>query len=47
VERFRSAEFNWLEKNGKRYGWFHPDWAYSSPFEPWHWEYDPKMDKLP
>ncbi|MGN9786857.1 D-alanyl-D-alanine carboxypeptidase family protein [Nonomuraea sp. ZG12] len=47
VERFRSAEFNWMEKNGKRYGWFHPDWAYSSPFEPWHWEYDPKMDKLP
>ncbi|MEV4221950.1 D-alanyl-D-alanine carboxypeptidase family protein [Nonomuraea sp. NPDC049725] len=47
VERFRSPEFNWLEKNGKRYGWFHPDWAYSSPFEPWHWEYDPKMDTLP
>ncbi len=46
VERFRSAEFNWLEKNGKRYGWFHPDWAYSSPFEPWHWEYDPKIDTL-
>ncbi|WP_327089216.1 D-alanyl-D-alanine carboxypeptidase family protein [Nonomuraea sp. NBC_01738] len=46
VERFRSAEFNWLEKNGKRYGWFHPDWAYSSPFEPWHWEYDPKIDLL-
>ncbi|GAA0940941.1 M15 family metallopeptidase [Nonomuraea longicatena] len=46
VERFRSAEFNWLEKNGKRYGWFHPDWAYSSPFEPWHWEYDPKIDPL-
>lgn len=46
VERFRSPEFNWLEKNGRRYGWFHPDWAYSSPFEPWHWEYDPKMDVL-
>ncbi|MEV0584023.1 M15 family metallopeptidase [Nonomuraea sp. NPDC050310] len=46
VERFRSAEFNWLEKNGKRYGWIHPDWAYSSPFEPWHWEYDPKSDSI-
>jgi zinc D-Ala-D-Ala carboxypeptidase len=46
VERFRSAEFNWLEKNGKRYGWIHPDWAYSSPFEPWHWEYDPQSDSL-
>ncbi|MFG1947767.1 D-alanyl-D-alanine carboxypeptidase family protein [Nonomuraea sp. NPDC048826] len=46
VERFRSAEFNWLEKYGKKYGWYHPDWAYSSPFEPWHWEYDPKIDSV-
>ncbi|MER6946510.1 D-alanyl-D-alanine carboxypeptidase family protein [Nonomuraea sp. NPDC000554] len=44
VERFRSSEFVWMEKNAKRYGWFHPAWAYSSPFEPWHWEYDPKID---
>nr|WP_055507952.1 M15 family metallopeptidase [Nonomuraea pusilla] len=44
VERFRSAEFVWMEQNSKRYGWFHPAWAYSSPFEPWHWEYDPKLD---
>ncbi|GLW12029.1 hypothetical protein Misp01_71570 [Microtetraspora sp. NBRC 13810] len=43
VERFRSAEFNWLEANSKRYGWIHPQWAYSNPFEPWHWEYDPKL----
>ena len=47
VERFRSPEFNWMEQNGKKYGWIHPDWAYSSPFEPWHWEYDPKVDALP
>ncbi|MDA0631915.1 D-alanyl-D-alanine carboxypeptidase family protein [Nonomuraea sp. MCN248] len=46
VERFRSAEFNWLEKYGKKYGWYHPDWAYRSPFEPWHWEYDPKIDSV-
>jgi hypothetical protein len=46
VERFRSTEFVWMEKNSKRYGWFHPAWAYSSPFEPWHWEYDPKIDSL-
>jgi LAS superfamily LD-carboxypeptidase LdcB len=46
VERAGSAEFVWMEKNSKRYGWFHPSWAYSSPFEPWHWEYDPKIDKL-
>lgn len=47
VERFRSPEFNWMEQNGKKYGWIHPDWAYSSPFEPWHWEYDPEVDALP
>lgn len=46
VERFRSAEFNWLEKYGKKYGWIHPDWAYRSPFEPWHWEYDPEADSV-
>ncbi|TMR39686.1 peptidase M15 [Nonomuraea zeae] len=46
VERSGSAEFVWMEKNSKRYGWFHPSWAYSSPFEPWHWEYDPKIDSL-
>ncbi|MFG1700978.1 D-alanyl-D-alanine carboxypeptidase family protein [Nonomuraea sp. NPDC049309] len=46
VERSGSPEFVWMEKNAKRYGWFHPSWAYSSPFEPWHWEYDPKIDKM-
>ncbi|MEU3168511.1 D-alanyl-D-alanine carboxypeptidase family protein [Streptosporangium sp. NPDC006930] len=46
VERFRSAEFNWLEANGKKYGWIHPKWAYVSPFEPWHWEYDPEIGSL-
>ena len=43
VEVFRSAQFNWLEANSKKYGFIHPDWAYVSPFEPWHWEYDPKL----
>ncbi|GAA3133107.1 D-alanyl-D-alanine carboxypeptidase family protein [Streptosporangium carneum] len=46
VERFRSAEFNWLEANSKKFGWMHPRWAYVSPFEPWHWEYDPKLGSL-
>ncbi|GGO30205.1 hypothetical protein GCM10010116_60520 [Microbispora rosea subsp. aerata] len=46
VQIFRSVQFNWLEANSKRYGWVHPDWAYSSPFEPWHWEYDPKLGSL-
>lgn len=46
IQIFRSAEFNWLEENGKRFGWIHPDWAYRSPFEPWHWEYDPQVGSL-
>ncbi|WP_433245854.1 D-alanyl-D-alanine carboxypeptidase family protein [Streptosporangium sp. CA-135522] len=46
VQNFRSAQFNWLESNGKKFGWFHPKWAYISPFEPWHWEYDPKLGSL-
>ncbi|WP_302893166.1 D-alanyl-D-alanine carboxypeptidase family protein [Actinomadura luzonensis] len=46
VERSGSVEFVWMEKNSKKFGWFHPSWAYSSPFEPWHWEYDPKLGSL-
>ncbi|UOE19459.1 D-alanyl-D-alanine carboxypeptidase family protein [Thermobifida halotolerans] len=41
VQNQGSAQFNWLEAHSREYGWFHPQWAYSSPFEPWHWEYDP------
>lgn len=40
VENQGSVQFNWLRANSQRYGWFHPSWAYSNPFEPWHWEYD-------
>ncbi|MFI0351851.1 D-alanyl-D-alanine carboxypeptidase family protein [Actinomadura sp. 9N407] len=39
IENASSAQFNWLEANSKKYGWFHPAWAYSNPYEPWHWEY--------
>lgn len=39
VQNAGSAQFNWLEDHSRKYGWFHPRWAYSSPFEPWHWEY--------
>jgi hypothetical protein len=46
VQVFRSVQFNWLEANSKRFGWIHPDWAYHNPFEPWHWEYDPKLGSL-
>ncbi|GIH28511.1 hypothetical protein Aph01nite_68210 [Acrocarpospora phusangensis] len=46
IRVYKSTEFVWLEQNGKRFGWIHPDWAYVSPFEPWHWEYDPKVGSL-
>jgi D-alanyl-D-alanine carboxypeptidase len=39
VQNQGSLQFNWLRANSQAYGWFHPSWAYSSPFEPWHWEY--------
>jgi LAS superfamily LD-carboxypeptidase LdcB len=39
VQSEGSAQFNWLQSNSRKYEFFHPSWAYSSPFEPWHWEY--------
>jgi LAS superfamily LD-carboxypeptidase LdcB len=39
IENASTAQFNWLESNSRKYGWFHPSWAYSNPYEPWHWEY--------
>ncbi|WP_395110571.1 D-alanyl-D-alanine carboxypeptidase family protein [Actinomadura sp. SCN-SB] len=39
VQNAGTAQFNWLEANSRKYGWFHPSWAYSNPYEPWHWEY--------
>ncbi|MBE1563569.1 D-alanyl-D-alanine carboxypeptidase family protein [Nonomuraea africana] len=46
VQTAGTPQFRWLEANSKKYGWFHPDWAYSNPYEPWHWEYDPEIDSL-
>ncbi|TDC69923.1 hypothetical protein E1200_06950 [Actinomadura sp. GC306] len=40
VQRASSPQFKWLEDNSEKYGWIHPKWAYSSPYEPWHWEFD-------
>jgi LAS superfamily LD-carboxypeptidase LdcB len=39
VQNSGSVQFNWMVAHAKTYGWRHPAWAYSSPFEPWHWEY--------
>lgn len=40
-----TVQFNWLEANSRKYGWFHPSWAYSSPFEPWHWEFGTEAER--
>ncbi|GAA4225328.1 hypothetical protein GCM10022254_07020 [Actinomadura meridiana] len=39
VQNSGSVQFNWMEAKAGKYGWIHPAWAYSNPFEPWHWEY--------
>ena len=41
VQDYGSVQFNWLKQHGARFGWVHPSWAEHSPFEPWHWEYEP------
>ncbi|MCY9785927.1 D-alanyl-D-alanine carboxypeptidase family protein [Nocardiopsis sp. EMB25] len=39
IQNYRSERWNWMNANGPDFGWTHPAWAKSSPFEPWHWEY--------
>ena len=41
VERFGSAENDWLLAHGPAFGWIHPSWAAAggSRPEPWHFEY--------
>lgn len=39
INQYQSPQFNWLKQNSQRFGWIHPAWAESGPFEPWHWEY--------
>ncbi|MFI0410054.1 D-alanyl-D-alanine carboxypeptidase family protein [Actinomadura sp. 3N508] len=45
VQNSGSVQFNWMEANAGKYGWIHPAWAYSNPFEPWHWEYGTENDE--
>ncbi|TDD82856.1 D-alanyl-D-alanine carboxypeptidase family protein [Actinomadura rubrisoli] len=45
VQNSGSVQFNWMEANAKKYGWLHPAWAYSNPFEPWHWEFGTENDQ--
>jgi murein DD-endopeptidase MepM/ murein hydrolase activator NlpD len=41
VERFDTAEFDWMLGHAPAYGWVHPGWAAAggSRPEPWHFEY--------
>ncbi len=41
VERFDTAEHEWMLAHGPAYGWIHPSWAGAggSRPEPWHFEY--------
>lgn len=39
INQFKSPTFNWMKQHAKQYGWVHPSWAESNPFEPWHWEF--------
>ncbi|WP_052366712.1 SH3 domain-containing protein [Paraoerskovia marina] len=38
---FGATRYEWLKKNGPKYGWVNPAWAqkYGSKPEPWHFEY--------
>lgn len=39
-------QYEWLVKNAGKYGWENPDWAKSSKYEPWHWEYVPARQSI-
>ncbi|MFV2196505.1 D-alanyl-D-alanine carboxypeptidase family protein [Nocardiopsis sp. LOL_012] len=39
IQNYQSERWLWMQENGADFGWIHPAWAKSSPFEPWHWEY--------
>ncbi|MQA82251.1 MAG: hypothetical protein GEV10_27955 [Streptosporangiales bacterium] len=39
IQNFGSTQFRWMKRNAPMFGWVHPAWAESNPFEPWHWEY--------
>ncbi|MFP5335078.1 MAG: D-alanyl-D-alanine carboxypeptidase family protein [Actinomycetes bacterium] len=41
IQRFGTAEYQWMQLNAPLYGWFNPAWAQQggSKPEPWHWEF--------
>lgn len=42
----KTGAWSWLVENGDEYGWENPDWAKSSKYEPWHWEYTPARKSI-
>ena len=43
INRFGTAEHEWMRANGGQYGWVHPAWAQASGSKPeaWHFEFHP------
>ncbi|MCG7300034.1 M15 family metallopeptidase [Brevibacterium ravenspurgense] len=41
AETASGQQYDWLVAHAGEYGWENPDWAKSSKYEPWHWEYVP------
>ncbi|ADB32630.1 Peptidase M23 [Kribbella flavida DSM 17836] len=41
VDRFGTAQHQWMVQNAAAYGWVHPEWAKQggNREEPWHWEF--------
>lgn len=40
------STWDWLQANAACFGWRNPAWAKLPEFfEPWHWEYDPTLDR--
>ncbi|WP_062380275.1 M15 family metallopeptidase [Demequina pelophila] len=35
----RGVYYSWLSDNAGLYGYWNPDWAKGSKYEPWHWEF--------
>lgn len=34
-----SETYRWMEENAPKFGFINPEWAKTSKYEPWHWEF--------
>jgi murein DD-endopeptidase MepM/ murein hydrolase activator NlpD len=41
IDRYNTAQYQWMKAHAPAYGWVHPAWAEqgSNREEPWHWEF--------